>query len=80
MKLILLVEFQQWTLCVHYTPVLVHKKKRFDSIILDYILIRKFTELCNEETPMVRRAVAIKIGEIAQFMDKAHVINDLIPI
>jgi len=29
---------------------------------------------------MVRRAVAIKIGEIAQFMDKNHVINDLIPI
>jgi serine/threonine-protein phosphatase 2A regulatory subunit A len=29
---------------------------------------------------MVRRAVAIKIGEIAEFMEKAHVINDLIPI
>jgi hypothetical protein len=42
--------------------------------------IRKFTELCSEETPMVRRAVAIKIGEMAQFMEKVHVISDLIPV
>ncbi|CAK61709.1 unnamed protein product (macronuclear) [Paramecium tetraurelia] len=41
---------------------------------------QKFTELCSEETPMVRRAVATKIGEIAQFMDKIHVIQDLIPV
>ncbi|KAM3135001.1 hypothetical protein pb186bvf_012825 [Paramecium bursaria] len=41
---------------------------------------QKFTELCGEETPMVRRVVAIKIGEIAQYMDKQHVIADLIPI
>ena len=27
--------------------------------------IRKFVELCNEETPMVRRAIASKIGVIS---------------
>lgn len=41
---------------------------------------QKFTELCSEETPMVRRVVAIKIGEISSSMDKVHVISDLIPI
>lgn len=29
---------------------------------------------------MVRRVVAIKIGEISSSMDKVHVISDLIPI
>ncbi|CAD8096364.1 unnamed protein product [Paramecium sonneborni] len=43
-------------------------------------LRQKFNELCSEETPMVRRAVANKIGEIAQFMDKNHVIEVLIAV
>ncbi|CAD8201014.1 unnamed protein product [Paramecium octaurelia] len=43
-------------------------------------LRQKFTELCSEETPMVRRAVATKIGEIAQYMDKNHVIEVLITV
>ncbi|CAD8095895.1 unnamed protein product [Paramecium sonneborni] len=43
-------------------------------------LRQKFNELCSEETPMVRRAVASKIGEIAQFMDKNHVIEVLIAV
>lgn len=54
------------------------RRKKYDSN--SNFEFRKFTELCNEETPMVRRAVATKIGEIAQFMDKVHVISDLIPV
>lgn len=38
----------------------------------------KFTELCSEETPMVRRAVAVKIGDLAQFIEKEFVLTDLI--
>lgn len=38
----------------------------------------KFSELSNEETPMVRRVIATKIGEMALVYEKEHIINDLI--
>ena len=41
------------------------RKKNLDSNICESNILRKFNELCSEETPMVRRAVATKIGEIA---------------
>mmetsp|Transcript_15601 Transcript_15601/g.13329 ORF Transcript_15601/g.13329 Transcript_15601/m.13329 type:complete len:210 (+) Transcript_15601:60-689(+) len=40
----------------------------------------KFIELCNEETPMVRRAVATRIGELATHVEHEVVISELIPI
>lgn len=40
----------------------------------------KFIELCNEETPMVRRAVANKIGDLAAVVGKDLVLSELIPI
>jgi len=43
-------------------------------------LRQKFIELCNEETPMVRRAVANRIGNLAAVVSKEIVINELIPI
>jgi len=43
-------------------------------------LRQKFIELCNEETPMVRRAVANRIGNLATVVTKDIVINELIPI
>lgn len=43
-------------------------------------LRQKFIELCNEETPMVRRAVASRIGNLATVVSKEIVINELIPI
>jgi len=43
-------------------------------------LRQKFIELCNEETPMIRRAVASKIGDLAGFVDKEVILNELIPI
>lgn len=39
---------------------------------------QKFSELCSEETPMVRRAIASKIGELAKEIEKEYVLNDLI--
>ena len=69
MKLILPVEYQLLIWCVQFTRELEIKETRLDSILTKYFF-RKFTELCGEETPMVRRVVAIKIGEIAQYMDK----------
>jgi len=43
-------------------------------------ILRKFIELCNEETPMVRRAVANRIGNLAAVVSKDIVITELIPI
>lgn len=43
-------------------------------------LRQKFIELCNEETPMVRRAVASKIGDLATHVEHEVVISELIPI
>jgi serine/threonine-protein phosphatase 2A regulatory subunit A len=40
---------------------------------------RKFAELSNEETPMVRRVIAIKIGEMATVYEKEYIVADLIP-
>eukprot|EP01017_Pseudomicrothorax_dubius_P030106 TRINITY_DN3719_c0_g1_i6.p1 TRINITY_DN3719_c0_g1~~TRINITY_DN3719_c0_g1_i6.p1 ORF type:complete len:578 (+),score=136.71 TRINITY_DN3719_c0_g1_i6:50-1783(+) len=39
----------------------------------------KFIELCSEETPMVRRAVAIKIGELAAVVER-DVLHELVTI
>ncbi len=30
--------------------------------MFDFIKFRKFFELCSEDTPMIRRTVALKIG------------------
>lgn len=38
----------------------------------------KFTELCSEETPMVRRTVATLIGNMATVVEKEYVLSDLI--
>lgn len=43
-------------------------------------LRQKFIDLCNEETPMIRRAVASKIGDLAGFVEKEVILGELIPI
>lgn len=43
-------------------------------------LRQKFMELCNEETPMIRRAVANRIGDLASFVPKETILNELIPV
>lgn len=43
-------------------------------------LRKKFIELCNEDTPMIRRACASKIGLLATQLDKQHLIQELLPV
>jgi serine/threonine-protein phosphatase 2A regulatory subunit A len=43
-------------------------------------LRKKFMELCQEDTPMIRRACASKLGEFSTQLDKQHVITELLPI
>lgn len=39
-----------------------------------------FRQLCQDDTPMVRRAAACKLGEFAQAVELEHVKADLIPM
>jgi len=43
-------------------------------------LRKKFIELCQEDTPMIRRACALKLGEFSTYLDKNHVIQEIMPI
>ena len=43
-------------------------------------LRKKFVDLCNEDTPMVRRAGASKIGLFGTQVEKHHVIAELLPV
>lgn len=43
-------------------------------------LRKKFMELCQEDTPMIRRACASRLGEFSTQLDKQHVITELLPI
>lgn len=89
MKRILLVESPLSILCTPYIRKLGVKKRKFDSffsyfqniyINLIAFVYRKFSELCNEETPMVRRAVAKRIGDFAKSLEKEYVIGEIIPL
>ena len=42
-------------------------------------LRKKFIELCQEDTPMIRRVCAAKLGEFATRLEKQHVIQELLP-
>ncbi|EGR34557.1 protein phosphatase 2 regulatory subunit A, alpha isoform, putative [Ichthyophthirius multifiliis] len=55
-------------MCSIYTRSGQHKEK----------IRNKFIELCGEETPMVRRAIAQKIGELATVIEKEYVLSALI--
>lgn len=37
-------------------------------------LRKKFIELCQEDTPMIRRACAAKLGPFCTMLEKAHVL------
>lgn len=37
-------------------------------------------ELCQEDTPMIRRACAARLGEFSTQLEKQHVIQELLPI
>lgn len=39
-----------------------------------------FRALCQDDTPMVRRAAATKLGELAQVVELEYLKSDLIPM
>lgn len=43
-------------------------------------LRKKFLELCNEDTPIVRRAGSSMLGEFATHVEKTYVIQEILPI
>jgi serine/threonine-protein phosphatase 2A regulatory subunit A len=43
-------------------------------------LRKRFLELCNEDTPIVRRAGSSKLGEFATHVEKTNVIQEILPI
>lgn len=43
-------------------------------------LRKKFLELCNEDTPIVRRAGSKELGLFAIVVEKEHVLNEFLPI
>lgn len=43
-------------------------------------LRKKFTDLCQEETPMTRRAVAAHLGELSNKMNVEHYLVEMMPV
>ena len=43
-------------------------------------LRKKFVELCNEDTPMIRRACAKEIGKFASQLEKQSLLQELLPV
>jgi serine/threonine-protein phosphatase 2A regulatory subunit A len=43
-------------------------------------LRKKFIELCQEDTPMIRRACASNLGTFSTYLEKQHVIQEIMPI
>lgn len=41
---------------------------------------RSFRQLCSDDTPMVRRAAASKLGEFAKVLEKDNLKSELIPV
>lgn len=41
-------------------------------------LRQQFNELSHEETPMVKRAVALQIGSMAKVLEKQYLVNELV--
>ena len=41
---------------------------------------KKFVDLCTEETPMVRRAGATRLGMFANQVEKPFVLSELVPV
>ena len=43
-------------------------------------LRKKFVELCNEDTPMIRRACAKEVGKFASQLEKQSLLQELLPV
>ena len=45
-----------------------------------WLLFRHFRSLCSDDTPMVRRAAAAKLGEFAKVLEIEYLRSDFIPM
>ncbi|KAJ3057269.1 protein phosphatase 2, regulatory subunit A [Rhizophlyctis rosea] len=43
-------------------------------------LRKAYTQLCHDDTPMVRRAAATHLGKLTKKLSKDHVVNEVIPL
>lgn len=48
--------------------------------LIVYVLLRHFRTLCSDDTPMVRRAAASKLGEFAKVLELDYVKSDIISL
>lgn len=56
---------------------------RINLILINYFsaeLRNHFRNLCQDDTPMVRRAAACKLGEFAKVVEVEYLKSDLIPM
>ena len=54
--------------------------KLFLHILFHLYVFRTYRNLCGDDTPMVRRAAAGKLGEFAKVIDNDYLKSDLIPL
>lgn len=53
----------------------------FDRKFLHYFICsRHFRSLCSDDTPMVRRAAASKLGEFAKVLELDSVKSEIVPL
>lgn len=63
--------------CVCVYLVCEHVQRKLANV---FITFRQFKKLCSDDTPMVRRAAAGKLGEFAKSVEPSNVKQDLIPL
>lgn len=61
-------------------PVLEYSRKAGDLVLMFVVISRHFRTLCSDDTPMVRRAAASKLGEFAKVLELDYVKSDIISL
>ena len=69
----------KWLPCCPCLSVLACNMIRDDAEMAGPIF-RNFRNLCGDDTPMVRRAAAGKLGEFARVVETDYLKSDLIPL
>ncbi|KAB1254943.1 Serine/threonine-protein phosphatase 2A 65 kDa regulatory subunit A beta isoform [Camelus dromedarius] len=65
----------------HFVPLVKRLAMTFDRKYLHYfVCCRHFRSLCSDDTPMVRRAAASKLGEFAKVLELDSVKSEIVPL